>query len=41
MYQVYAMLGLMIMTWGLAIWASLSEEPILHRDTVLPLPAER
>lgn len=26
MYQVYAMLGLMMMTWGLAIWASLPEE---------------
>jgi hypothetical protein len=31
MYQVYAMLGLMIMTWGLAIWASLSEEPTYPR----------
>lgn len=25
MYQIYSLLGLMVMTWGIAIWASLSE----------------
>ncbi len=25
MYQIYSLLGLMVMTWGLAIWASFSE----------------
>ena len=27
MYQIYSLLGLMVMTWGIAIWASLSENP--------------
>jgi hypothetical protein len=26
MYQIYAMLGLMLFAWGVAIWASLREE---------------
>lgn len=26
MYQIYAMLGLIVMTWGAAMWASNSEE---------------
>ncbi len=26
MYAVYAMLGLMFLTWGIAVWAS-SQEP--------------
>ena len=25
MYQIYSLVGLMVMTWGLAIWASFSE----------------
>jgi hypothetical protein len=26
MYQIYSLLGLMVMTWGIAIWASLPAE---------------
>jgi hypothetical protein len=26
MYQIYSLLGLMLMTWGIAIWASMSED---------------
>jgi hypothetical protein len=26
MYQIYSMLGLLAITWGVAIWASLPEE---------------
>jgi len=26
MYQIYSMLGLMAIVWGVAIWASLPEE---------------
>lgn len=26
MYQIYTMVGLMVIVWGIAIWASLPEE---------------
>jgi hypothetical protein len=26
MYQIYSLLGLMVMTWGIAIWASMPED---------------
>jgi hypothetical protein len=26
MYQIYSLIGLMVLTWAIAIWASLSEE---------------
>jgi hypothetical protein len=26
MYQIYSLLGLMVMTWAIAIWASLPED---------------
>ena len=26
MYQIYGLLGLMVMTWGIAIWASMPED---------------
>jgi hypothetical protein len=26
MYQIYSLLGLMVMTWGIAIWASLPDD---------------
>lgn len=26
MYQIYSMLGLMVITWAVAIWASFPEE---------------
>lgn len=26
MYQIYSLLAILVMTWGIAIWASLPEE---------------
>ena len=26
MYQIYGLLGLKVMTWGIAIWASMPED---------------
>jgi len=26
MYQIYGLLGVMVMTWGIAIWASMPED---------------
>ena len=26
MYQIYSLIGIMVLTWGIAIWASFPEE---------------
>lgn len=31
MYQVYGMLGLMVFFWGVAIWASITDEQLKNR----------
>ena len=38
MYQIYSMLGLMAIVWGVAIWASLPEEQedIRHEPPTRP-----